>query len=230
MESTKIIRRIINAEIIDTIIVVFNCLFNCCLLFCSCFFQEIFVRAQSVIFALLNLPAVSSRLQALHEDIVFYINNIRRNVLFFKDNAARIEVEVNTQSFFAEEVAKLGLADRGDDMQIIIPPSAYIKVSIAIQPLFFSIIPLGAHNDDVRATERRDCVKTSVLDVVEHIFATLFRSEEHRRFRKPCLSLLLSLSLTFLSKTFLVHYPHTPNDKGEEECPAEDGTKKECPS
>lgn len=110
----------------------FSCLLNCCLLFCSCFFQEIFVRAQSVIFALLNLPVEPSRLQALHEDVVVSIYDIRRNVLFFKDNEVRITVEVDAQGLVANKITQFKYTARVTNVQIIHTTSAYVKVGIAI--------------------------------------------------------------------------------------------------
>ena len=97
----------------------FNCLLNCCLLFRSCFFQEIFVKAQSVIFALLNLPVEPGLLQALHEDVVVSIYDIRRNVLFFKDNEVRITVEVDAQGVVAEKITQFKYTARVTNVQII---------------------------------------------------------------------------------------------------------------
>ena len=68
----------------------------------------------------------------MHKGVVIAVFDIGRNVFFFKDNAARVAVEVDAKSFFAEEVAELGRVDRSFNMQIIIPLSAYPKVGIAI--------------------------------------------------------------------------------------------------
>ena len=109
-------------------------------------------------------------------------------------------------------------------MQVTAVLSVYPKVGIAIEPFCLGIVSLGAYDEGFRVAKRRDFVKTSVFNVVEHIFATLFRGEEYRHVVRDC------LSLTFLCKIFLAHYLHTLDNKGEEKRPAEDGAKEERPA
>ena len=80
----------------------------------------------------------------MYKGVVVAVYDIGRNIFFFKDDEARVAVEVDAKSFFAEEVAELGRVDRSFNMQIIMPLSAYPKVGIAIELFLFGIVSLGA--------------------------------------------------------------------------------------